>query len=38
MIYEYRQPRQNNTDREKLKNSEENLSQYHFVHHRAHVD
>jgi hypothetical protein len=32
IIYEYRQPWWNDTDRRKLKNSEENLSQYQFVH------
>jgi hypothetical protein len=31
-IYEYGEPWWNDTDR-KLKNSERNLPQYHFVHH-----
>jgi hypothetical protein len=28
----------NDTDRRKPKNSEKNLSQYHFVHHKSHMD
>jgi hypothetical protein len=33
VIYEYGRPRWNDIDRLKPKNSEKNLSQYHFVHH-----
>jgi hypothetical protein len=38
MIYEYGEPWWNDTDREKLKNSREELGQCHFVHHTSHVD
>jgi hypothetical protein len=37
-IYEYGEQRWNDIDREKLKNSEGNLSQCHFVHNRSHRD
>jgi hypothetical protein len=32
------EPRWNDTDREKPKNAEKNLSQYYFVHHKSHMD
>jgi len=32
------EPRWNYTDREKLTNSEKNLSQWHFVHHKSLMD
>jgi hypothetical protein len=35
VMYEYGEPRWNDTDRGKPKNSEENLSQCHFVHHKS---
>jgi hypothetical protein len=35
VIYEYGEPQWNNTYRGWPKNSEENLSQYHFVYHQA---
>jgi hypothetical protein len=38
MIYDYGKRRWNDTDREKPKNSEKNLSQYHFVRYKSHVD
>jgi hypothetical protein len=38
MIYEYGKPRWNDTDRENPKNSEKNLYQCHFFHHKSHVD
>jgi hypothetical protein len=38
MIYEYGERRWNDTDRGKTKNSEKNLSQCHFVHHKYHKD
>jgi hypothetical protein len=38
MIYEYIEPRWNDIDREKLKNSERNLSQCQSVHHKSHMD
>jgi hypothetical protein len=36
--YEYGEPRRNDTDKGKPKNSEENLSQCHSVHHKSHMD
>jgi hypothetical protein len=36
IIYENGEPWWNDTDKEKLKNSEKNLSQCHFVHHKFH--
>jgi hypothetical protein len=38
MIYEYGQPRWNNIDMEKLKNSEKYLSLCHFARHKSHMD
>jgi hypothetical protein len=38
VMYEYGEPWWNDIDRRKLKNSEENLSQCHSVHHKSHVD
>jgi hypothetical protein len=38
IIYEYEQPRWNDTDRGKPKNSEETLPQYQFVHYKSHMD
>jgi hypothetical protein len=38
MIYEYGEPRRNDAEREKPKNSEKRLSQCHFVHHKFHMD
>jgi hypothetical protein len=38
VIYEYGEPRCNNIDGEKPKNSEKNLSHFHFVHHKFHLD
>jgi hypothetical protein len=38
MMYEYGEPRWNDIERRKLKKSERNLSQYHFVHHKFQVD
>jgi hypothetical protein len=38
VIYEHEEPQWNDTDRGKLKNSERNLSQYHFVYHKSHMD
>jgi hypothetical protein len=38
MIDEYGGQRWNDTDRGKPKNSEKNLSQYHFVHHKSCMD
>jgi hypothetical protein len=38
MIYEYGELVWNDTDRGKPKNSERNLSQYHFFHHKSHMD
>jgi hypothetical protein len=38
MIYECGEPRWNDTDREKPKTLEKNLSQCHFDHHKSHMD
>jgi hypothetical protein len=38
VMYEYGQLQWNDTDREKPNNSETNLSQCHFVHHKSHRD
>jgi hypothetical protein len=38
MIYDYGEPWWNDTDRRKPKNSEKNLSQFFFVHHKSHMD
>jgi hypothetical protein len=38
MIYEYGERRWNDTDRKKTEELRKNLSQYHFVHHKSHVD
>jgi hypothetical protein len=38
MIHEYGEPQQNNIDRVKPKNSERNLFQCHFFHHKYHMD
>jgi hypothetical protein len=35
LIHEYEEPWWNDIDREKLKNSEKNLSQCHFVHQKS---
>jgi hypothetical protein len=37
-IYEYGEPRWKDSDRIKLKNSEKNLSQCHFVHHKSRMN
>jgi hypothetical protein len=38
MIYDYGEPRWNNTDRGNRKNSDRTLSQCHFIHHKSHMD
>jgi hypothetical protein len=38
MIYEYGEPRWNDNDRGKPKDSEINLSQCYLVHHKSHMD
>jgi hypothetical protein len=38
MLYGYGERRWNVIDRKNPKNSEKNLSQYHFVHHKSHMD
>jgi hypothetical protein len=38
VIYEYGEPWWIDIDREKPKNSEKNLSQCHFFHHKSHMD
>jgi hypothetical protein len=38
VIYEYEEPQWNDSDNEKLKNSEKNLSQCHSVHNKSHMD
>jgi hypothetical protein len=38
MIYESGEPRWNDIDKGKPKNSEKNLSQCHIVHHMFHMD
>jgi hypothetical protein len=37
-LYEFRERRWNDIDRENPKNSEKNLSQCHLVHHKSHMD
>jgi hypothetical protein len=37
-IYEYEEPRWNDIVRGKLNNSNKNLFQPHFVHHKSHMD
>jgi hypothetical protein len=38
IIYEYGHPGWNDSDRGNSKNAEVNLSKYHFVHHKFHMD
>jgi hypothetical protein len=38
VIYLFGEPRWNDTDRGKLKNSEKSLFQRHFVRHKSHMD
>jgi hypothetical protein len=38
VIYEHGEPWWNDTERGKSKNSEKNLFQCHFVHHKSHMD
>jgi hypothetical protein len=38
MMYEHGELWWNDTDREELKNLKENLSQYHFIHHKSFMD
>jgi hypothetical protein len=38
VIYEHGEPFLNIVDRRKPKNSEKNLSQFHFAHHKSHMD
>jgi hypothetical protein len=38
VIYEYGEPRWNDIDRFQPNNSEKNLYQYHFFHHKSHMD
>jgi hypothetical protein len=38
MMYECVEPRWNDIDRWKLKKSMKNLSDWHFVHHKFHMD
>jgi hypothetical protein len=38
VIYQYREPRREFTDRENRKKSEKNLYQCHFVHHKSHMN
>jgi hypothetical protein len=38
MMYEYGEPRWNDNDSRKPKNSEKKMFQYHFVHYTSHLD
>jgi hypothetical protein len=38
VIYEYGEPQWNDIERRKSKNSEKNLSLWHFVYHKSHLD